>query len=61
MMVSCWSIPSLSRPIICCWNTDFPGEEVLAAIDHHPPRRSKLRAKIHDVRPEVGRLLHTSV
>ena len=36
------------------WNTDFPGEEVLAAIDHHPPRRSKLRAKIHDVRPEVG-------
>jgi nanoRNase/pAp phosphatase (c-di-AMP/oligoRNAs hydrolase) len=36
------------------WNTDFPGEEVLAAIDHHPPRRSRLRAKVHDVRPEVG-------
>ncbi|MXY94765.1 MAG: hypothetical protein F4047_01900 [Caldilineaceae bacterium SB0670_bin_27] len=36
------------------WSTDYPGEEVLAAIDHHPPRRSQLRAKVHDVRPEVG-------
>ena len=36
------------------WNTDYPREEVVAAIDHHPPRRSQLRAKVHDVRPEVG-------
>lgn len=36
------------------WSTDLPREEVLAAIDHHPPRRSRLRAKVHDVRPEVG-------
>ncbi len=36
------------------WSTNYPGEEVLAAIDHHPPRRSQLRAKVHDVRPEVG-------
>ena len=36
------------------WSTDYPGEEVLAAIDHHPPRRSQLRAKVHDVRPDVG-------
>ncbi len=36
------------------WNTDYPREEVLAAIDHHPPRRSQLRAKVHDVRPEIG-------
>ena len=36
------------------WSTDYPREEVLAAIDHHPPRRSRLRAKMHDVRPEVG-------
>ena len=36
------------------WSTDYPREEVLAAIDHHPPRRSQLRAKVHDVRPEVG-------
>ena len=36
------------------WSTDYPGEEVLAAIDHHPPRRSQLRARVHDVRPEVG-------
>ena len=36
------------------WSTSYPGEEVLAAIDHHPPRRSQLRAKVHDVRPEVG-------
>lgn len=36
------------------WSTDLPREDVLAAIDHHPPRRSRLRAKVHDVRPEVG-------
>lgn len=34
--------------------TDYPPEEVLLAIDHHPPKRSQTRAKIHDVRPEVG-------
>ena len=44
--------PSAANHLL--WSTDYPREEVLAAIDHHPPRRSQLRAKIHDVRPEVG-------
>lgn len=44
--------PSAANHIL--WSTDFPRQEVLAAIDHHPPRRSQLRAKMHDVRPEVG-------
>ena len=35
-------------------NTDYPRENVLLAIDHHPPRRSQMRAMVHDVRPEVG-------
>ena len=44
--------PSSANHVL--WSTDYPREEVLAAIDHHPPRRSRLRAKMHDVRPEVG-------
>lgn len=36
------------------WSTEYPQENVLAAIDHHPPRRSQLRAQMHDVRPGVG-------
>ncbi len=44
--------PSAANHLL--WSTEYPREEVLAAIDHHPPRRSQLRAKVHDVRPEVG-------
>jgi len=33
---------------------DYPPEQVILAIDHHPPRRSQVRAVIHDVRPDVG-------
>lgn len=33
---------------------DHPPEDILAALDHHPPRRSQMRAVVHDVRPEVG-------
>ena len=44
--------PSAANHLL--WSTEYPREEVLAAIDHHPPRRSQLRAKMHDVRPEVG-------
>ena len=44
--------PSAANHLL--WSTEFPREEVLVAIDHHPPRRSQLRAKVHDVRPDVG-------
>ena len=44
--------PSAANHLL--WITEFPRDEVLAAIDHHPPRRSQVRAKVHDVRPEVG-------
>ncbi|MBI3959045.1 MAG: DHH family phosphoesterase [Chloroflexi bacterium] len=36
------------------YEIDYPQEQVILAVDHHPPRRSQIRAVIHDVRPEVG-------
>lgn len=36
------------------YEVDYPAEQVILAVDHHPPRRSQTRALIHDVRPEVG-------
>ncbi len=36
------------------YEIDYPSEQVILAIDHHPPKRSQTRAVIHDVRPEVG-------
>lgn len=36
------------------WRTDYSLEDILLALDHHPPKRSQIRAKVHDVRPDVG-------
>lgn len=36
------------------YEIDYPQEQVILAVDHHPPKRSQIRAVIHDVRPEVG-------
>jgi nanoRNase/pAp phosphatase (c-di-AMP/oligoRNAs hydrolase) len=36
------------------YGLDYPPENIVFAIDHHPPRRSQTRALVHDVRPEVG-------
>lgn len=36
------------------YELDYPQEQVILAVDHHPPRRSQNRAVIHDVRPEIG-------
>ncbi len=36
------------------YEIDYPPEQVILAVDHHPPKRSQTRAVIHDVRPEVG-------
>ena len=36
------------------YEVDYPPEEMILAVDHHPPKRSQTRAVIHDVRPEVG-------
>lgn len=36
------------------YGVDYPEDLLVLAIDHHPPRRSQVRALIHDVRPEVG-------
>lgn len=36
------------------YESGYPQEQVILAIDHHPPRRSQNRAVIHDVRPEIG-------
>jgi nanoRNase/pAp phosphatase (c-di-AMP/oligoRNAs hydrolase) len=36
------------------YGLDYPPENVILAVDHHPPRRSQLRAVVHDVRPEIG-------
>jgi len=36
------------------YEIDYPLEQVILAVDHHPPRRSQTRAVIHDARPEVG-------
>ncbi len=33
---------------------EYPMDQVILAIDHHPPRRSQIRAILQDVRPEVG-------
>ncbi len=44
--------PSAANHLL--WDAEYPREEVLLAIDHHPPKRSQIRAKVHDVRPELG-------
>lgn len=44
--------PSASNHLL--YEVDYPAEQVILAVDHHPPRRSQTRALIHDVRPEVG-------
>ncbi len=36
------------------YGTEYPAENLVLAIDHHPPKRSQVRAVIHDVRPEIG-------
>lgn len=36
------------------YGTSYPVENVILAVDHHPPKRSQVRAVIHDVRPEIG-------
>ncbi len=36
------------------YEINYPPEQVILAADHHPPKRSQIRAVIHDVRPEVG-------
>jgi nanoRNase/pAp phosphatase (c-di-AMP/oligoRNAs hydrolase) len=36
------------------YGTSYPVEKVILAVDHHPPKRSQVRAVIHDVRPEIG-------
>ncbi|MBX2996875.1 MAG: DHH family phosphoesterase [Caldilineaceae bacterium] len=36
------------------YGTSYPVENVILAVDHHPPRRSQVRAVVHDVRPEIG-------
>lgn len=36
------------------YGTHYPVEQIILAVDHHPPRRSQVRALVHDVRPEVG-------
>jgi nanoRNase/pAp phosphatase (c-di-AMP/oligoRNAs hydrolase) len=36
------------------YGTSYPVENVILAVDHHPPKRGQVRAVIHDVRPEVG-------
>jgi len=36
------------------YEIDYPPDQIVLAIDHHPPRRSQVRAVIHDVRPEIG-------
>jgi nanoRNase/pAp phosphatase (c-di-AMP/oligoRNAs hydrolase) len=36
------------------YGVEYPQENVVLAVDHHPPKRSQVRAVIHDVRPEVG-------
>lgn len=36
------------------FEVDYPPEQVILAVDHHPPRRSQNRAVLHDVRPEIG-------
>ena len=44
--------PGASNHVL--YDTDYPIENVILAVDHHPPKRSQVRAVIHDVRPEVG-------
>lgn len=44
--------PSASNQLV--YDTDYPIENVILAVDHHPPKRSQVRAVIHDVRPEIG-------
>ena len=44
--------PSASNHLL--YEVDYPPEQVILAVDHHPPKRSQTRAVIHDVRPEVG-------
>jgi nanoRNase/pAp phosphatase (c-di-AMP/oligoRNAs hydrolase) len=36
------------------YGTNYPAERIILAVDHHPPRRSQVRAQVHDVRPEIG-------
>lgn len=36
------------------YGTSYPVENVILAVDHHPPKRGQVRAVIHDVRPEIG-------
>ncbi|MCB0113997.1 MAG: DHH family phosphoesterase [Caldilineaceae bacterium] len=36
------------------YDTNYPLGNVILAVDHHPPKRSQVRAVIHDVRPEIG-------
>lgn len=36
------------------YGIDYPLDDVILAIDHHPPKRSQTRAVVHDVRPEIG-------
>jgi nanoRNase/pAp phosphatase (c-di-AMP/oligoRNAs hydrolase) len=36
------------------YGTQYPLEDVVMAIDHHPPKRAQTRAVIQDVRPEIG-------
>lgn len=36
------------------YEINYPLEQVILAVDHHPPKRSQTRAVIHDVRPELG-------
>lgn len=44
--------PSASNHLL--YEIAYPPEQVILAVDHHPPKRSQARAVIHDVRPEVG-------
>lgn len=36
------------------YDLDYPSDALILAVDHHPPKRSQVRAVIHDVRPEIG-------
>ena len=36
------------------YEINYPLEQVILAVDYHPPRRGQIRAVLHDVRPEVG-------